>query len=61
VPTLKFHIIPFVACLLFACDLSADTPLIRVSIDVGCKDCDEAEMVSALSHEFRKFGWHFGH
>jgi hypothetical protein len=56
-PAPKFHIIPFVASLLicsFACNLSAGTPLIRLSIQANCPDCDKERMVSALSHEFRK-------
>jgi len=40
-------------CLL-ACDLSADTPQIRVSIQAKGDNGDDARMVSALSHEFRK-------
>jgi hypothetical protein len=47
----------FCRCLLiclFACNLLADTPPIRVSIEGKCSECDEAQMVSALSHEFRK-------
>jgi hypothetical protein len=47
----------FIASLLiwsFACDLSADTPPIRVSVQADCRDCDTAQMLSALSHEFRK-------
>jgi hypothetical protein len=54
-------IIPVVAGLLicsYACNLSADTPQIRVSIQVGGgpdrANADDARMLSALSHEFRK-------
>ena len=37
------------------CNLSADTPPIRVSLKVTCQNCDnDANLVSALSHEFRK-------
>jgi len=46
----------FVASLLiclFACNLWADTPPIRVSVAVHCTDCGEAQMLSAVSHEFR--------
>ena len=53
----KFHIIPFVASLLicsFACYLSADTPPIRVSVEADCDNCDAAQMLSALSNQFRK-------
>jgi hypothetical protein len=57
-PAQKFHIIPFVASLsicLFAGDLSADTPLIRVSVHSASPDNGaDARMLSALSHEFRK-------
>jgi hypothetical protein len=47
----------FCRCLLIcllACNLLADNPPIRVTIEGKCPDCDEAQMVSALSHEFRK-------
>jgi hypothetical protein len=56
-PAQKFHIIPFVASLLiclFACGLSAETPLIRLSIQVKSDNVDNGRMVSALSHELRK-------
>lgn len=51
----KFRIIQFVASLLicwFACNLSADTPQIRLSVKV--EGDDDVQMVSALSREFRK-------
>jgi hypothetical protein len=38
----------------FACDLSADTPQIRVTIHVFNETGDNAQIVSALSREFRK-------
>jgi hypothetical protein len=50
-------IVPFVASLSFyllACDLLANTPQIRVSIEATVKNDDDAKMISALSHEFRK-------
>jgi hypothetical protein len=49
--------IPFVAGLLICSlgsNLSAGTPLIRLSIQANCPDYDKEQMVSALSHEFRK-------
>jgi hypothetical protein len=56
-PAQKLHITPFVASLLMcllACDLSADTPQIRLSVQAQGEHGDDARMVSALSHEFRK-------
>jgi hypothetical protein len=53
----KLHIIPFFASLLicaFPCNLSADSPQIRVSVAVGGDDTTDTAMLSALSHEFRK-------
>jgi hypothetical protein len=50
-------IIGFVASVLicsFACNLSADTPKIRVSIEAQRHNANDAQMISALSHEFRK-------
>jgi hypothetical protein len=50
-------IIPFVASLLicsFACNLSADTPQIRVNVQASGGNGDDARMVSALSREFSK-------
>jgi hypothetical protein len=47
----------FVASLLmcsFACNLSADTPQIRVSVEAKGKNGDDARIVSALSRELRK-------
>jgi hypothetical protein len=52
-----FQIIPFVASLLigsFPCNLSADTPQIRVSVQAQGDNGDDARMVSALSREFSK-------
>ena len=51
----KFCITQFGASLLicwFACNLSADTPQIRLSVQV--EGDDDVQMVSALSREFRK-------
>ena len=50
-------IIPFVASLLicsFACNLSAGTRQIRVSVQAEGRNGDDARMVSALSRELRK-------
>src|SRR5882724_6724429 len=50
-------IISLVASLLiwsFACNLSADVPQIRISVDAQGDKGDDTRMVSALSHEFRK-------
>jgi len=50
-------IIPFIASLLvcsLACNLSADTPQIRVAIQATVKNGNDAEIVSALSREIRK-------
>jgi len=50
-------IIPFAAGLpicSFACDLSAETPQIRVSIQAKGENGNDAKIVSALSREFRK-------
>ncbi|HZS16490.1 MAG TPA: hypothetical protein VFA51_01015 [Candidatus Udaeobacter sp.] len=38
----------------FACNSPADTPQIRIALAVTGKNGDDARMVSALSHEFRK-------
>jgi hypothetical protein len=40
-------------CLL-ACNLSADAPPIRVSVEADCDNCDAARMLSALSTQFRR-------
>jgi hypothetical protein len=56
-PAQTFRIIPFVTGLLicsFACNASADTPQIRLSIQAFDDTGDNAPMLSALSHEFRK-------
>jgi len=50
-------IISLVASLLiwsFVCNLSADVPQIRISVDAQGNKGDDTRMVSALSHEFRK-------
>jgi hypothetical protein len=50
-------IVSLVASLLicsFACNLSADVPEIRVSVEAQGENGDDTRMVSALSHEFRK-------
>ena len=50
-------IVPLVVSLLvcwFACNLSADTPPIRISVQVNRDDADSARLVSALSREFGK-------
>jgi hypothetical protein len=57
IPAYKFHIIPFVACLLiclFPCNLPADIPQIRLSVRAHGENGDDARMLSALSHELRK-------
>src|SRR5262245_60498629 len=50
-------IVPFVVSLLvcwFACNLSADTPPIRISVQVNREDADSERLVSALLREFGK-------
>src|SRR5215472_15592874 len=56
-PTPKFHLLPLVASLFICslpCNLSADTPQIRISVETRGLDNDDPRMLSALSREFRK-------
>jgi hypothetical protein len=53
----KFHIALFAVSLSiysFKFNLSADTPQIRISVDILDENGNDVRMLSALSHEFRK-------
>ena len=51
---MKRIVIASLSICLFAYNLSADTKPIRVSVAVHCSSRDEAQMRSAVSHEFRR-------